>query len=59
MSRYQITCRNCPQDGPDLDDCPYLVVVGWEDDLETYYGWVEDLRIRSGRPEDLLVRVGA
>jgi hypothetical protein len=58
MSRYQITCRNCPQDGPDLDDCPYLVVVGWDDDLETYYGWVEDLRIRSGRPEDLLVRVG-
>jgi hypothetical protein len=58
MSRYQITCRNCPQDGPDLDDCPYLVVVGWDDELETYYGWVEDLRIRSGKPEDLLVRVG-
>jgi hypothetical protein len=58
MSRYQITCRKCPQDGPDLDDCPYLVVVGWDDDLETYYGWVQDLRIRSDRPEDLLLRVG-
>jgi hypothetical protein len=57
MTSYKIVCRDCPPDG-DLPECPYLVMVGWDDDLDTYWGRVQDLRITSAKASNLLVEVG-
>jgi len=57
MTRYQITCAHCSQEQADRDDCPHVVTVGWDDQLQTYYGRIED-RGSDGAREGLPLRLG-